>query len=273
MVKYAIENKAAQSAFTKQSAVFDQTYASNSIVSYKREKIRSHVEKYVKTGSTILELNAGTGQDAVYFAQKGYSVHATDISEGMLSQLQKKVDRLELADLISHEQISFLDLEKLTNKGPFEAIFSNFGGLNCTQSLDKVISTFAPLLKPNGYVTLVIMPPFCLWEFLHVVRGHFKVAFRRLFAKKGAKAHIDGVHFLCWYYPPSYVIKQLKKEFDLVSLEGVCTIVPPSYMEGFPDKYPGLWQFLKRAEAKFSTKFPFNRIGDYYAITLQKKSV
>jgi ubiquinone/menaquinone biosynthesis C-methylase UbiE len=266
-------NQEAKMAFDKQSAIFDETYANNVIVTYKREATRSHFERHIKSGNKILELNAGTGQDSIHFAQKGYLVHATDISEGMLHQLQQKVSALQLIKSITHEQISFLELASLTTKGPFDAIFSNFGGLNCTDQLDKVLASFAPLLKPNGIVTLVIMPPFCLWEFLHCLRGNFKVAFRRLFAKEGAKAHIEGVNFLCWYYRPSFVIKDLKNDFDLLSLEGICTIVPPSYMETFPKKYPKLWKMVKFLEDEYRGVFPFNYIGDYYIITLQKKEI
>jgi ubiquinone/menaquinone biosynthesis C-methylase UbiE len=267
-----ILNKEAEAAFNKQSAIFDEIYAKNSIVAYKRERTRSHFENYVQAGSKILELNAGTGQDSIYFAQKGYEIHATDISEGMLRQLTQKVTALKLSELVTHEQISFTDLETLTKKEPFDAVFSNFGGLNCTNQLDKVLASLPALLNPNGIVTLVIMPPFCLWEFLHCLRGSFKVAFRRLFAKNGAKAHIEGVHFLCWYYRPSYVLEYSKKDFELVRLEGLCTLVPPSYMENFPTKYPRLWIFLKKYEGKLKDTFPFKYIGDYFIITLKKKS-
>ena len=36
-----------------------------------------------RAAGSILELNAGTGTDAVWFAERGYRVHATDIAEGM----------------------------------------------------------------------------------------------------------------------------------------------------------------------------------------------
>jgi len=80
----------AEAAFSRQSAVFDQLYAGNTIVSYKRQRVRDHVLKYMAPGNSILELNAGTGEDATFFARKGFKVHATDISVGMQSELKKK---------------------------------------------------------------------------------------------------------------------------------------------------------------------------------------
>lgn len=53
-------------AFSKQSGIFDQLYQPNTIIGYKRERVRSHVSNYLKAGSSILELNSGTGEDAVF---------------------------------------------------------------------------------------------------------------------------------------------------------------------------------------------------------------
>ncbi|MVM41716.1 methyltransferase domain-containing protein [Spirosoma sp. HMF3257] len=264
-------NANATIAFNKQSTVFDKIYAHNVIVDYKRERTRTHLEKQLTSKSKVLELNSGTGEDALYFAQKGHTVHATDISEGMLSQLGKKVTESGFSNFITYEQISFDNLRDLTNKGPYDAIFSNFGGLNCSNNLNEILDSFSDLLKPEGVVTLTIMPSFCLWEFLTILKGNYSLAFRRFFAKDGAKAHIEGVYFLCWYYSPSYITKRLKKDFNLVAIEGLCTVVPPSYFEKFPNKYPKLFKYLIKLEKTVKSIAPFNYIGDYFIITLKKK--
>ena len=56
-----IYEQQAAAAFDKQSAVFDEIYSSNTIIQYKRKNVRHHVDKFIKAGSHILELNAGTG--------------------------------------------------------------------------------------------------------------------------------------------------------------------------------------------------------------------
>src|SRR3954468_6979577 len=92
------EQFAAQ-AFSRQSVIFDEIYSGNTIVQYKRDRVRAHVMQYLKPGSTILELNSGTGEDATYFAQQGHHVHATDISPGMQQQLVQKVLNKNLQSL------------------------------------------------------------------------------------------------------------------------------------------------------------------------------
>lgn len=268
---HIINEQAAGKAFNKQSEIFDELYSSNLIIQYKRQRVRDHVEQWLNPNSKILELNAGTGEDAIWLAQHGHYVHATDISDGMQKRLIEKVDQSEVRSRISNELCSFTDLQNLSDKGPYDLIFSNFAGLNCTGELDKVLSSFSSLLNPRGIVTLVILPKFCLWETMMFLRGEFRTAFRRFFSSKGVKAHIEGEYFTCWYYNPSYVVKNMEGSFDILSIEGLCTVVPPSYLENFPNRRPALFNWLKEKENKWKARWPWKNIGDYYIISLKKR--
>jgi ubiquinone/menaquinone biosynthesis C-methylase UbiE len=257
-------------AFTGQSVIFDQLYATNEIVGYKRERVRKFLLKYLDPGSRILELNAGTGDDAIFLAKQGHYVHATDISTGMQARLKEKVLSQGVSAFVSQELCSFTSLENLTDKGPFDCIFSNFAGLNCTGDLHKVLASFEYLLKPGGTAVLVVLPRFCFWETLLMFKGKFKTAFRRFFSSGGRKARIDDAFFTCWYYSPGFIKRALEKKFECKALEGLCTIVPPSYIENFPEKFPRLYSRLCRMENRLKGKWPWKFIGDYYIISLQK---
>lgn len=266
-----INEQLAAKAFSNQSASFDELYSGNSIIQYKRDRVRNHVRKYLSPQSDILELNSGTGEDAIFFAKLGHHINATDISQGMQNIVKQKVENNNLQNNISTELCSFTELEKLQNKGPYDLIFSNFAGLNCTDKLPQVLSSFHLLLKSQGIVTLVILPKFCLWENLLMLKGKFKTATRRWFSRHGKKAHVEGVFFTCWYYNPSYVTNLLKEKFELLSVEGLCTIVPPSYIDEFAEKYPRSWKYLKTKEDKYKNKWPWKYIGDYYILSLRKR--
>ena len=265
-----INEQQAALAFSRQSVVFDQLYQRNTIIQYKRERVRNHLTRYLPQNASVLELNAGTGDDAIWLAQHGHRVHATDIANGMQQVLEQKVELTSLKDKITTEIRSFTDLENLQRKGPYDCIFSNFAGLNCTGELEKVLCTLSPLLKEGGIVTLVLLPKFCLWEFLLLFKGKFKTATRRLFAKNGTTARVENESFKCWYYNPSFVTNHLKDEFELLSVEGLCTIVPPSYLEGFAEKYPRFYSRLTKLEHISKSSWPFRSIGDYYIISLRK---
>lgn len=261
----------AAAAFSAQSYVFDSIYRHNTIVQYKRKRIRDHVNRLLQPGSRILELNAGTGEDSLYFASQGHRVLATDISPGMLQQLQTKVKAAGFEGMVHTEKQSYTALDQLNDKGPYDHVFSNFAGLNCTDQMDRVLHSLSPLVKKEGTVTLVILPNFCLWESALFFKGMWKTAFRRFAGKKGASSHVEGHYFRCWYYPPSIVKRNMQQGFEHLCTEGLCTLVPPSYIEHFAEKYPRVYSLLCRLEESNAKRWPWRSIGDYYIISFRKK--
>ena len=266
-----VHEQSASKAFDKQAPLFDNLYQADAIIQYKRKRVREHLGNYLQPGSSILELNAGTGEDAVFLAQQGHHVHATDISPAMQDILLNKIRSHDLQKLVSHEICSFTELENLSQQGPYDYIFSNFAGLNCTGRLGKVLDSFNWLLRPGGHATLVVLPKFCIWEFLLLFKGKFRTAFRRFAGRKGARAHIEGEYFRCWYYNPDYIRRHLKNSFEVLAVEGLCTLVPPSYMENFAVKHPKLFRSLEKKENSWKSYWPWKVIGDYYIITIRKK--
>jgi len=105
---------------------------------------------------------------------------------------------------------------------------------------------------------------------LLLLKGKFKTATRRFFSSKGRKANVEGVRFKCWYYNPSFIQNHLRDNFKTLSLEGLCTFVPPSYIENFADKHKTSFAFLQRLESKYKNRWPWKYIGDYYILTLRK---
>lgn len=255
-------------AFSRQAPMFDDIDDANSIISWMRNRVRDEVLSYIQPSSRILELNCGTGIDSIFFAKRGHKVIATDNAPGMLQKLDQKIEYYELHSSIITQQCSFNELEKLKYSAPFDYVFSNFGGLNCTDQLGKVLADINRLLKPGGYFSLVIMPVVCPWEMIMFFRGYFKTAFRR-FKKGGTTAHLEGIHFDCYYYNPSFIISRMK-DYELCGVKGLSITVPPPYIEGFKEKYPRLFRMLEKAENTMYTKTPFNRWADHYIITMRK---
>ena len=191
-------------AFSRTAEKYDSFSQDHPHLTRMRNKVYSHVMRYVPQDARILELNAGTGTDAVQLAQHGYYVHATDIAPGMLSRLQDKVSQLSLQDRVTMEARSFLSLDDMQG-APFDAVFSDLGGLNCVSDLAPVIRQLLHILKPGGTVTWVLMPHICLWEIAEVFRGNFPLAFRR-FSRGKVRASLEGLHFDVYYFSPQQAI-------------------------------------------------------------------
>ncbi len=256
-----------EKAFSKQAATYDAYEADHPTLKWMRARVRRHVLKHLRPGDRILELNAGTGADAVFFAEKGWQVTATDISAGMLAKMKEKIENRGLGGKITAKRCSYLNLPSL-GAAKFDYIFSNFGGLNCAADLNPVFRQFPALLADGGYVSMVIMPQICPWELALMLIGHFRTAVRRLH-RQGIEAHIEGEYFQTSYHSPRKVMQALGKSFRLVKLEGLGSFTPPPFMENFPRNYPAAFRRLTNLDEKLCGFFPFNRWADHFILTAQ----
>ena len=254
-------------AFTKQAPYFDEYDRKNIILTDMRKQVRDHVMKFLERGDYMLELNAGTGMDAEYFVEQGCKVHATDLSDGMIQMLEQRINNQNLNSSITYQQCSFTQLDRLNTSG-FNYIFSNFGGLNCIDSLNRVTKYFSGVLKDQGFVTFVVMPKFCPWELFSVLKGNFSFALRR-FKKNGTTAHLEGEYFKTYYFTLNEVLKSFGKNFKLIKVEGLGVLIPPPVKENLPEQRPKFYRALKYLDRKLRNHFPFNRWADHIIITLQ----
>jgi len=254
-------------AFSKQSTHYDETDYANDILTDLREQVYAHVSLFMNPGSRILELNAGTGIDALYFAERGHTVLATDISDGMIAQIKKKIRERDHGDRLSCRQLSYDELHQLEGR-KFDYVFSNFGGLNCINDLSSVSRHLPSLLTPGAYVTWVIMPPVCLWELGGVLKGHGAKALRR-FHRHGTLSHLEGEYFRTYYHTASKVRAALGSHFHLVKSEGLAAISPPPHHGAFPKRNRRLYSFLRSVDKLVRHSIPFNRWADHIVLTFR----
>jgi ubiquinone/menaquinone biosynthesis C-methylase UbiE len=257
-------------AFSRTAEKYDAFAEDHPHLTRLRKKVYEHISRLLPRDSRIVELNAGTGVDAVELARRGYFVHATDIAPGMLERARDKMKRSGLRDRITVQECSFTETVKIQG-APFDAVFSNLGGLNCIADLSPVIKQLSKILRPGGIVTWVLMPHICLWEMAEVFRGNFRVAFRR-FSHLGVTTHLEGLHFDVYYFSPHQVIKWFGDDFDLLALEGLSVITPTAESKGFAKLYPRLYRNLSYLDDKLSPHWPWYGWGDFYILSLRYNS-
>ena len=254
-------------AFSAQAPNFDDYEKHNPILQWMRTMFYRHLSEFIHKGDSILDINAGTGIDAMHFARLGHAVTAIDVAGGMVDMLKKKLERASLTNLVSVQQCSFTDLSPIHPK-KFHHVISNFGGLNCVADLHPVADQIRQVLSPLGTVTLVIMPSICPWEIAHALKGNFFLAFRRL-RRNGVLAHVEGHYFKTYYHSPASVIRSFGNDFNVRKLRGLGTFTPPPYMDKFARRRPRLYSFLTALDESFSLIPPLNRWADHFIITLQ----
>jgi len=257
-----------QEAFSKQSEHYDLDDFSNQILIQWRQLVYNNIDKFMKPNSRILELNAGTGIDALRMVLLGHTVHATDYAPGMIKKINQKIFTYDLLGRFTSQQCSFESLDQISEK-KFDYVFSNFGGLNCCSNLTKVTDHLSDLLKPGAFITWVIMPKVSLWELLRVFKGRM-AAFRR-FKSTGTIAHLEGEYFKTYYHSLQDIKKAFGTNYTFLKCEGLGTISPPPASLGFSLKYPAIYSFLRNIDHLIKNTFPFNRWGDHIIVTFQFK--
>jgi SAM-dependent methyltransferase len=231
-----------------------------------REQVYRHVQKFLAPHSNILELNSGTGIDALHFISKGHSVCAVELADGMIRQLEEK--KKIAGERLTIRQLNFEELDKIGADRKFDFVFSNFGGLNCSEDISRVTKGLPDLLNPGAYATWVIMPPVCPVEILAVLKGNFRFAFRR-FRKGGTRAQIDGHQFITYYYSVDALKRAFGERFKFIASESLALVSPQPHQENFPTKFPILDRLLRTADALLKNVAPFNRWGDHIIVTFK----
>jgi ubiquinone/menaquinone biosynthesis C-methylase UbiE len=254
-------------AFSRTASKYDAFAIDHPHLTSIRGKVYSHLQRVLPPGASVLELNAGTGTDAVQLARRGYRVHATDIAPGMLARLRLKVQELGLQDHVSMEERSFLSLQDVPG-APFDAVFSNLGGLNCLNDLRPVIRQLPGVLRPGGVVTWVLMPHICLWEMAEVFRGDFRLAFRR-WSRTGVRARLEGLEFPVYYFSPAQVLGWFGDDYGLLALQGLSVLTPTAESRSFARRFRVPYRLLSWLDDRLSPRWPWSGWGDFYVLSLR----
>jgi ubiquinone/menaquinone biosynthesis C-methylase UbiE len=254
-------------AFSRKADEYDACGDDHINLARMRRKVYDHVLRFLRPADRLLELNAGTGIDAAFFAGCGQLVHAIDIAPGMIDHITAKIDQLHLSDRLTVQTLSFTELDRVES-APFDYVLSNFGGLNCIADLTLVTRHLARALRPGGSVTWVIMPPICPWEMALVLKGQIKIATRR-WSRRGTLAHVEGVPFTTMYFTPRQVLDALGPNFRLLRLEGLSVFAPPADRVEFPRRFPRLYRALVNLDDALASRWPFNHWGDFFILTAQ----
>ena len=254
-------------AFTKTAARYDAFAEDHPHLTRMRHKVYATFERFVPPGARVLELNAGTGADALHLVGRGFRVHATDIAPGMLARINAKVAAHRLDGRLTTQECSFLELGRVTG-APYDAVFSNLGGLNCTADLGPVVRGLGHVLAPGGIAVLVVMPPVCLWELALVFTGRFRLATRRL-ARRGTRAHLEGREFTVWYYTPGQVTRAFGPAYEVLSVEGLSVVTPTAESKNLAKRHPSVYRALAQLDDRLSPHAPFSRWGDFFTVVLR----
>jgi ubiquinone/menaquinone biosynthesis C-methylase UbiE len=259
--------------FDTAAEVYDSEFTFSLIGRAQRKIVHGYLEDNLDKEKIhyVLELNCGTGEDAVFFAKKGFDVLATDVSEEMLKTTGDKIKSAGLENKICIRKLDINDLPGENFEKKFDLIFSNFGGINCIgkNTLDELTSSFRKILNPSGRVILIVLPSICLWEIIYFLfKGKFKEAFRRR-RRSGLEVKIKDEKVTAYYYPPKELAKIFAPNFKIINLKPVGFFIPPSYMNNYFNKREKSFGILNKLEGYIKNRSSLSSLSDHFLIDMQ----
>lgn len=256
------------SPFDAMAADYDRSFSRSAIGQCLRAAVWRRLDEAFGPGERVLELNCGTGEDALHMAGRGVSVLATDNSPGMLAATRAKVDRAGVGHAVKVAPLALeeLALGRAQLPAPFDGVVSNFGGLNCVDDLAGVARGLAAIVRPGGRALLCVMGPAVPWEWgWYLAHGQPRKVFRRL--RRGG-TEWNG---LTVRYPsPRGVRRAFAPHFQQRRLAALGVLVPPTYAAGWAARHPSLLAALDRWERRIETIPPLPWLADHFLIELDR---
>ncbi|HSY02500.1 MAG TPA: class I SAM-dependent methyltransferase [Acidobacteriaceae bacterium] len=256
-------------AFDAIADLYDSLFTGSLIGRAQRTAVWRETLCVFRPGDRILELNCGTGEDALFLAGRGIRVCACDASPRMIGQAKTRRAAEAPLSPIDFRILRTEHIDSLRGEGQFDGVFSNFSGLNCVNDLARTARSLASLVRPRANLLLCVSTRYCLWEIAHyATKGDFRRAFRR--CRGFAEVHLNG-HSLPVHYP---TLRLMRKWFDpffrLRSVTGIGVVVPPSYLEAWTQNHLGMLRMCEAADRMLS-RLPGARVlGDHMLLHMER---
>ena len=247
------------SAFDALAHGYDEQFTHTAVGMLMRRAVWRRCAASFAPGSRILEMNCGTGEDALWLAQRGVRVLATDVSVQMLQVAQAKLDSATPCAAVHFRQLAWEQLGSLQS-GLFDGALSNFGGLNCVNDLSMAARDLAAQLRGGAVAIVCIMGPVVPWEWIwYLARGKPGTAFRRLRRRAVSWSGLE-IH-----YPAiAEVRRAFSPAFRLRRTAAIGALLPPPYADAWMQRHPRLLEALNRAERRCETFWPLPSLADHY---------
>jgi len=256
-------------AFDSIAEQYDDIFTRSRIGRAQRAAVWPVLQQIFRVGERVLELNCGTGEDALFLARTGVSVYGCDASERMIAVAARRIAEAARGAQVQLEVRSTEAIGELRDAGDFDGVLSNFSGLNCVADLGDVASHLARLVKPEGRLVLCFSSRLCLWETLwYMAHGQVARALRRLPGKAAASL---GEVVLDVRYPTVWHIRRLfAPHFVLRGHKGIGVTVPPSYLEPWARRHPKALSLLQAIDQAVAGWFLLRGIGDHTLLVLER---
>lgn len=258
-------------AFDGVASSYHHANEENPILRGMRRRALSALKRVTPEGGRILDLGCGPGTDDEALGRLGYRVTAIDWAPAMVTQARARVARAGVSDRVSVVELGIHEIDRLGSER-FDAVYSNFGPLNCVADLPDAAQRIAAALKPGGVVVASVIGRICPWELLmYLRRGDTRRATIR-FARGFVAVPLGEQAIWTQYYTPREFVRAFAAAgFARASLRGLGVLVPPPYAEAFARRHPHWIRVLQRLEDATAAWPGVRELGDHFLVVLRKR--
>ncbi|HUY12566.1 MAG TPA: class I SAM-dependent methyltransferase [Terriglobia bacterium] len=263
----------ASKAFDEIAEIYDASFTNSATGSAQRKAVWKEIDRTFTAGQRVLEINCGTGVDALHLAARGVHVTACDSAPRMIAVARQRADRAATSATVNFRVLANERIGTLQCEGPFEGVFSNFSGLNCVPDLSLLGDDLAQLLNERGRMVLCLFGRLCVWEvFWYLSRGNIRKAVRRFMPGGRSAALSAAAETPLWYHSVRKLKKTFASHFRLLGWRGVGVTVPPSYLDFLAASYPHLFRLASEIDPWLGDCPGFRAMADHMLLTFERTS-
>jgi ubiquinone/menaquinone biosynthesis C-methylase UbiE len=257
-------------AFDSVAAEYHRSNAENPLLSAMRQRTIAAVRHHVPAGSRILDLGCGPGTDAETLARHGYWVVAIDGAPRMVDEARRRIAAAGVVDRVAVHHLGIEELDALPTDW-VDAVYSDFGPLNCVADLDGAARLIARRLRTDGLLVASVIGRVCPWEIaLYTVRGDHRRA-RIRFSRERVPVPLNGHTVWTRYYTPREFVRAFHAAgFRQISVQALALFAPPPFMQAFAERHPALVHRLQQIDAAAGGWPLLRQAGDHFLIVLRK---
>jgi ubiquinone/menaquinone biosynthesis C-methylase UbiE len=256
-------------AFDTIAEEYDRIFTNSAIGRAQRDAVWEIAARTFSPGSRILELNCGTGEDALFLSRLGMKVYACDASESMITVARRR--RLGEAphSAVEFNVLATESLGSLDNLPAFDGAFSNFGGLNCVTNIAEAIGHLARRMRPGGKALLCLCSRICLWEMAwFLAQADVRRAFRR--ARGRTAATLNGIAVKVQYPTVREMCAAMHPWFVLRRVKSIGFAVPPTYLELWASCHREMLAAMRSIDSVASEWPGLRVLGDHVLLVIER---
>lgn len=268
----------AEQGFDLLAATYDEEIGTNAVGSRMRAVFRTALREVFRPGQFVFEIGCGTGIDALWMAEQGMDVVATDLSGNMVDRVRRKAEARGVSSRIRCRKLAARDIGALADEfgaEVFDGGYCHAGALNMEPELASVPHAVRALLKPAGHFVCSVINKTSLFEVLFysaILRP--RKAFRRLDnvipIPISRREPLNRFAVPARFFTSNEVVRVFGRGFTVRSVQGLQVFLPPSNLtDQFAAAGP-IFAPLEFLEEKLSRRRPTNAWGHHTILTFQR---